>query len=168
MNVFTRKIRGFRLLDLIGVGLLVIIIVGVYLAKTMAGTERADIARIERQISSEKARIRLLQADSRLSAATLARRLGVSRMTVSRVISDPALVLPATREKVIKAIADLDGSIDDTVRTCIYLTDRADFEAVARVHGKWFGTARPACTTLIVSGFVRPEWKVEIVVTAAL
>lgn len=61
-----------------------------------------------------------------------------------------------------KAIADLDGSIDDTVRTCIYLTDRADFEAVAQVHGKWFGTARPACTTLIVSGFVRPEWKVEI------
>jgi enamine deaminase RidA (YjgF/YER057c/UK114 family) len=63
---------------------------------------------------------------------------------------------------VAQAIADLDGSIDDTVRTCIYLTDRADFEAVARVHGKWFGTARPACTTLIVSGFIRPEWKVEI------
>ncbi|MFM5885416.1 MAG: RidA family protein [Novosphingobium sp.] len=61
-----------------------------------------------------------------------------------------------------KAIADLDGHIDDTVRTCIYLTDRADFDAVARVHGKWFGAARPACTTLIVSGFIRPEWKVEI------
>ena len=63
---------------------------------------------------------------------------------------------------VAQAIADLDGSIDDTVRTCIYLTDRADFEAVARVHGKWFGAARPACTTLIVLGFIRPEWKVEI------
>lgn len=63
---------------------------------------------------------------------------------------------------VAKAIADLDGSIDDTVRTVIYLTDRADFDSVARVHGKWFGAARPACTTLIVSGFVRPEWKVEI------
>lgn len=63
---------------------------------------------------------------------------------------------------VAQAIADLDGSIDDTVRTCIYLTDRADFEAVARVHGKWFGSARPACTTLIVAGFIRPEWKVEI------
>ena len=61
-----------------------------------------------------------------------------------------------------QAIADLDGSIDDTVRTCIYLTDRADFDAVAKVHGKWFGQARPACTTLIVSGFIRPEWKVEI------
>jgi enamine deaminase RidA (YjgF/YER057c/UK114 family) len=61
-----------------------------------------------------------------------------------------------------RAIADLGGDIADTVRTCIYLTDRADFDAVARVHGKWFGAARPATTTLIVSGFVRPEWKVEI------
>lgn len=63
ISVFTRKVRGFRLVDLIGVGLLVAVIVGVYLAKTMAGRERSDIAKIERQIKSEKARIRLLQAE---------------------------------------------------------------------------------------------------------
>ena len=63
---------------------------------------------------------------------------------------------------VAKAIADLGGAVCDTVRTCIYLTDRADFEAVAKVHGRWFGEARPATTTLIVSGFIRPEWRVEI------
>ncbi|NBC36633.1 substrate-binding domain-containing protein [Novosphingobium sp. FSY-8] len=39
---------------------------------------------------------------------------GVSRMTVSRVISDPDLVLPATREKVLKAVADL-GYVPDRV-----------------------------------------------------
>jgi enamine deaminase RidA (YjgF/YER057c/UK114 family) len=61
-----------------------------------------------------------------------------------------------------KAIADLGGDIADTVRTCIYLTDRTDFESVAAVHGKWFGEARTATTTLLVSGFIRPEWKVEI------
>lgn len=37
---------------------------------------------------------------------------GVSRMTVSRVISDPDLVLPATRERVLKAISDL-GYVPD-------------------------------------------------------
>lgn len=63
MGLFTRKVRGFRLVDLIGVGLLVAVIVGVYLAKTMAGRERSEIAKIERQIKSEKARIRLLQAE---------------------------------------------------------------------------------------------------------
>ena len=63
---------------------------------------------------------------------------------------------------VAQAIADLDGQIEDTVRTCIYLTDRADFAEVAQVHGRWFGAARPATTTVIVSGFIRPEWRVEI------
>ena len=63
---------------------------------------------------------------------------------------------------VAQAIADLDGDIADTVRTCIYLTDRADFDAVAAVHGRWFGVARPATTTLIVAGFIRPEWRVEL------
>ena len=61
-----------------------------------------------------------------------------------------------------KAIEELGGDIADTVRTCIYLTDRADFGAVAAVHGKWFGGARPATTTIIVSGFIRPEWRVEL------
>ena len=61
-----------------------------------------------------------------------------------------------------KAIADLGGDIADTVRTCIYLTDRADFAAIAAVHGRRFGVARPATTTLIVTGFVNPEWRVEI------
>lgn len=37
---------------------------------------------------------------------------GVSRMTVSRVITDPSLVLPATRDRVLKAIADL-GYVPD-------------------------------------------------------
>ena len=43
--------------------LLVCLILGVYLAKTIAGRERAEIATAERQIEAEKARIRLLQAE---------------------------------------------------------------------------------------------------------
>jgi len=46
---------------------------------------------------------------------------GVSRMTVSRAISDPDLVLPATREKVAKAIAAL-GYVPD--RTAGSLSSR--------------------------------------------
>jgi hypothetical protein len=40
-----------------------VLILGVYLAKTVAGGERAKIATVERQIAGEKARIRLLQAE---------------------------------------------------------------------------------------------------------
>jgi hypothetical protein len=63
MNLLSRRIRGFRLIDLVAVGLLAAIILGVYLAKTVAGRERAEIARVERQIKLEKGRIRLLEAE---------------------------------------------------------------------------------------------------------
>jgi hypothetical protein len=63
MSLLDRKVRGFRLVDLVAAALLVVLILGVYLAKTMAGRERAEIARTERQIGEEKARIRLLQAE---------------------------------------------------------------------------------------------------------
>jgi hypothetical protein len=63
MSLLARRVRGFRLVDLVALGFLVLLILGVYLAKTMAGRERAQIASVERQIVGEKARIRLLQAE---------------------------------------------------------------------------------------------------------
>ena len=63
MSLLTRKIRGFRLVDVVALGVLVAVILSVYLAKTMAGRERAEIAAVEKQIDAEKARIRLLQAE---------------------------------------------------------------------------------------------------------
>jgi hypothetical protein len=63
MSLLSRRVRGFRLVDLMALGFLVALILGVYLAKTIAGRERAEIARVETQIGAEKARIRLLQAE---------------------------------------------------------------------------------------------------------
>jgi len=63
MSLLTRKIRGFRLVDVVALGVLIAVILSVYLAKTMAGRERAEIASVEKQIDAEKARIRLLQAE---------------------------------------------------------------------------------------------------------
>ena len=63
MNILERRVRGFRLIDLIAAGVLATLVLGVYLAKTIAGAERTQIAQVERQIGAEKARIRLLQAE---------------------------------------------------------------------------------------------------------
>jgi cell division protein FtsL len=63
MNLIERRVRGFRLIDLIAAGVLASLVLGVYLAKTIAGAERTQIAGVERQIGAEKARIRLLQAE---------------------------------------------------------------------------------------------------------
>ena len=61
--LFTRRVRGVRLVNLWGAGLLLVLVVGLYLIKTFAGGERADIARTELQIADEQRRIRLLQAE---------------------------------------------------------------------------------------------------------
>jgi cell division protein FtsL len=63
MSLLTKRIRGVRVLDLIGLGLLISLILSVYLAKTIAGRERTEIASVERQIAAEHERIRLLQAE---------------------------------------------------------------------------------------------------------
>jgi len=48
-----------------------------------------------------------IQTNNRVTISMVAARAGVSPMTVSRVINDPALVQPQTREIVEQAIADL-------------------------------------------------------------
>lgn len=100
MSVFTRKVRGFRLLDLIGLSLLVLIILGVYLAKTIAGDQRAEIAKVERQIAGEKARIRVLQAE----VAHLEQPGRIERLSVGHLKLEP---VPATREATPEQLADL-------------------------------------------------------------
>ena len=54
------------------------------------------------------------------------------------------------------------------VRTRMYLTAREDWEAVARVHGKFFSLVRPASTMVVVAGLLNPSWKIEIEVDALL
>jgi len=63
MSFFDRKVRGFRLVDVVAFGLLMALVMSVYLAKTIAGRERTEIATVEKQIDAERARIRLLQAE---------------------------------------------------------------------------------------------------------
>ena len=57
-------------------------------------------------------------------------------------------------DKIAAAIASLGGSLADVVRTRIYVTNEDDWEAVARVHGRYFGDVRPANSLIVVSGLV--------------
>jgi len=62
-TIFDRRVRGFRVVELVCLGLLIALVLGVYMAKTFAGRERAQIASVEQQIADEKVRIRLLKAE---------------------------------------------------------------------------------------------------------
>jgi enamine deaminase RidA (YjgF/YER057c/UK114 family) len=60
------------------------------------------------------------------------------------------------------------SSFQHVVRTRIYLTSREDWEAVARVHGKFFSLIRPAATMVVVAGLIDSRWRVEIEVDALI
>jgi len=70
-------------------------------------------------------------------------------------------------DKITASIAALGGSLDDVVRTRIYLANADDWEAVGRAHGRHFAQARPANTLLEVSRLVG-DYLVEIDAEAEL
>lgn len=81
---------------------------------------------------------------------------------------DPAAQTRAILETIGKALAEAGASLKDVVRTRIYLIDMAHFDAVARVHGEFFGDIRPANSTFQVSAFVNPDYLVEIEADAVI
>ena len=66
MNPFaflTRRVRGFRVIDVAAVTLIVTIALGSYAFKTFASVEDADANGVESQIQQEEKRIALLKAE---------------------------------------------------------------------------------------------------------
>jgi enamine deaminase RidA (YjgF/YER057c/UK114 family) len=66
------------------------------------------------------------------------------------------------------ALEDAGSSLSDVVRTRILLTNIDHWEKVAEVHGEFFRDVRPASTIVQVSGFIDPDWLVEIEADAVI
>ena len=65
-------------------------------------------------------------------------------------------------EIALAAIAEAGGRAEHVVRTRVLLVEISRWPEAARAHGEIFGAIRPACTFMQVSGFIDPEWLVEI------
>ena len=69
----------------------------------------------------------------------------------------------------IKVLLEEAGSgLDDICKIVIYLVDARYREPVYRVVGKWLKSVYPVSTGVVVSALARPEWLVEIDVTAVI
>jgi aryl-alcohol dehydrogenase-like predicted oxidoreductase/enamine deaminase RidA (YjgF/YER057c/UK114 family) len=64
-------------------------------------------------------------------------------------------------DKIAASIAPLGATLADVVRTRIYLTDADQWEAVSRIHGRYFADIRPVNTLIEVSRLIG-DYAVEI------
>ncbi len=74
---------------------------------------------------------------------------------------DPGAQAVYILDKIAASLSALGARMEDVVRTRVYLRDVEDWEAVSRIHGRYFGAVRPA-NTLIEAGRLVGEYAVEI------
>jgi enamine deaminase RidA (YjgF/YER057c/UK114 family) len=71
-------------------------------------------------------------------------------------------------KKIEAALRDAGASLRDVVRTRVFVINIAEWEAIGRVHGEFFGEIRPASAMVEVSKLIDPDHLVEIEVDAYL
>jgi enamine deaminase RidA (YjgF/YER057c/UK114 family) len=77
-------------------------------------------------------------------------------------VGDPFAQTLYILRKIERALKVAGASLNDVIRTRIYIVERDDWEQVARAHGEIFGQIRPANTLVVVKGLIGPEYLVEI------
>ncbi|MFA7431947.1 MAG: RidA family protein [Rhodospirillaceae bacterium] len=89
---------------------------------------------------------------------------GTTPMTPEGAVAAPGDLYGQTKrclEIMIKAVEDAGGTVENIVRTRLFLTDISQWKEAARAHGEVFSVIRPACSFVECSGLIHPEWLVE-------
>ena len=73
-----------------------------------------------------------------------------------------------TMQNIALLLEEAGTTLDSICRIVVYLTDVRYREAVYQEMGKWLKGVHPCSTGLVVPALARPEWVVEIEVTAVI
>ena len=83
-------------------------------------------------------------------------------------VGNPAAQAEQAMRNVAQLLSEAGSSLDQICRIQLYLVDRAHREPVYQTIGRWLKGVFPVSTGLIVQGLARPEWLMEIEVTAVI
>lgn len=117
------------------------------------------------------------QLDNDLSQAVAARgttlylrgQVGQDLETSASVaVGDPAGQAEQAMANVAQLLREAGSDLGHVCKIVIYLTDPRYREPVYRVVGRWLRGVYPVSTGLVVQALARPEWLVEIDVTAVI
>jgi enamine deaminase RidA (YjgF/YER057c/UK114 family) len=92
--------------------------------------------------------------------------LGPDGRTVGK--GDPSMQARRCLDIIAAALEAAGASLRHVVRTRTLLTRIDDWQAVAAVHGEFFGDIRPANTIMQVTRFIDPDWLVEFEADAVI
>ena len=81
---------------------------------------------------------------------------------------DAAKQTEKTMQNIAMLLDEAGTCMDHVCRIVVYLTDIRYREAVYQEMGKWLKGVHPCSTGIVVHALARPEWVVEIEVTAVI